>query len=190
MPIREVQVIELAEIDSREVARMGLTDEGVDEGSHSRSRTERVVELLKTDHPNEDKKSPLEMCFEYQDVFYLHGDRLSFTNAVKHTITLEPGVAPINTRPYRLPESQKEEVDRQVKQLLEDCIIVKSYSPWNSPLFVVPKKTGPDGERKWRMVVDFRKLNEKRLGMPTPYRTLPKYWTNLANRSISRASTW
>jgi hypothetical protein len=29
----------------------------------------------------------------------------------------------INKRPYRLPESQKEEIDRQVKQLLEDCII-------------------------------------------------------------------
>jgi len=108
------------------------------------------------------------MCFDYQDVFYLPGDRLSSTNAVKHTITLEPGVAPINTRPYRLPESQKEEVDWQVKQLLEDGIIVKSDSPWNSPLLVVPKKTGPDGERKWRMVVDFRKLNEKTIGDAYP----------------------
>jgi hypothetical protein len=74
--------------------------------------------------------------------------------------------------------------------LLEDGIIVKSDSPWNSPLLVVPKKTGPDGERKWRMVVDFHKLNEKLLGMPTPYWTLPKYWTSWANPSISRASTW
>jgi hypothetical protein len=52
---REVQVTELAEIDSREVARMGLTDQGEDEGNHSRSRTERVVELLRTDHLNEEK---------------------------------------------------------------------------------------------------------------------------------------
>jgi len=68
---------------------------------------------------------------------------------------------PINTRPYRLPESQREEIDRQVKQLLEDGIIAKSDSTCNSPLFVVPKKIGPDGNRKWRLVVDFRKLNEK-----------------------------
>ena len=136
MPSREVQVVELGENDSREVARMGLTDQGKDEGNHSRSRTERVVELLRTDHLNEEeKKSLLELCFDYQDVFYLPGDRLSSTNAVKHIIMLEPGVTPINARPYRLPESQKEEVDRQVKQLLQDDIIVKSDSPWNSPFF-------------------------------------------------------
>jgi len=40
MPSREVQVIELGENDSREVARMGLTDQGEDEGNHSRSRRE------------------------------------------------------------------------------------------------------------------------------------------------------
>jgi hypothetical protein len=165
IPSREVHVMELGENEDREIARVGFTDQGENRDNHSRSRTERVVELLRTDHLNrEEKKSLLEMCFVYQDVFYLPGDRLSSTNAVKHTITLEPGLAPINTRPYRLPESQKEEVDRQVKQLLEDGIIVKSNSPWNSPLLVVPKRTGPDGERKWRMVVDFRRLNEKTIG--------------------------
>jgi len=33
---------------------------------------------------------------------------------------------------------------------------------------VVPKKTGPDEERKWRMVVDFHKLNEKTIGDAYP----------------------
>jgi hypothetical protein len=51
-----------------------------------------------------------------------------------------------------------------VKQLLEEGIIVKSDSAWNSPILVVPKKTGPDGKKKWRMVVDFRKLNEETIG--------------------------
>jgi len=48
-----------------------------------------------------------------------------------------------------------------VKYLLEDGIITKSGSPWNSPFLVVPKKVGPDVKRKWRLLVDFRKLNEK-----------------------------
>jgi hypothetical protein len=55
-----------------------------------------------------------------------------------------------------------------VKQLLQDGIIAKSDSPWNSPLLVVPKKVGPDGKIKWRLVVDFRKLNGKTVGDAYP----------------------
>jgi hypothetical protein len=55
-----------------------------------------------------------------------------------------------------------------VEQLLEDGIIAKSDSAWNSPLLVVPKNVGPDGKRKWRLVVDFRKLNEKTVGDAYP----------------------
>jgi hypothetical protein len=32
----------------------------------------------------------------------------------------------------------------------------------------VPKKTDASGERKWRIVVDFRKLNEKTIGNAYP----------------------
>jgi hypothetical protein len=103
----------LEDKENEEMARIGSAEQGGDRGDQSRSRTERVVERLRTDHLNEEeRKSLLELCFDYQDVFFLPGDRLSSSNTVKHTIPLEPGVAPINTRPYRLPESQKEEVDR------------------------------------------------------------------------------
>lgn len=101
-------------------------------------------------------------------MFYLPGDRLSCTNAARHTIQLEPSVTPINTQPYRLPESQKEEIERQVEQLVEEGIVTPSESPWNSPLLIVPKRAGPDGKPKWRMVVDFRKLNEKTIGDAHP----------------------
>ena len=115
-----------------------------------------------------EKKLLREICFEYQDVFYLPGDKLSCTIAARHTIPLEPGATPINTRPYRLPESQKEEIEQQVKQLVKEGIVTPSESPWNSPLLIVPKRAGPDGKPKWRMVVDFRKLNEKTIGDAHP----------------------
>lgn len=79
-----------------------------------------------------------------------------------------PGTAPINTRPYRIPESQKEEVDRQVTKLLREGIIEESDSPWNSPILGVPKKGGVNGEKRWRLVVDFRKLNERTVGDAYP----------------------
>ena len=55
------------------------------------------------------KKRHSRKCFDYQDVFYLPGDKFSATNAARHTIHLESGTTPINTRPYRLPESQKDD---------------------------------------------------------------------------------
>jgi hypothetical protein len=68
---------------------------------------------------------------------------------MRHSITLVTGTTPINTRPYRLLETQKAEIERQVDKLLDEGIIEESNSPWNSPLLVVPKKTDASGERKW-----------------------------------------
>ena len=55
-----------------------------------------------------------------------------------------------------------------MKQLAEDGIITKSDSPLNSPFLMVPKRAGPDGRRKRRMVMNFRKLNEKTIGDAHP----------------------
>jgi len=83
-----------------------------------KGRYERVLNKLRMDHLNSEEKTSLgEICFDYQDVFFLAGDRLSCTSAVKHKINLEAGTVPINTRPYRLPESQRKEIDRQVTNI-------------------------------------------------------------------------
>jgi hypothetical protein len=98
--------------------------------SPNKNRYEKVLGKLRMDHlSKEEKKSLEEICFEYQDVFFLPGDLLSCTGTVKHAIHLEPGTVPINTHPYGLPESQKAEVDRQVTILLTEGIIEESNSP-------------------------------------------------------------
>jgi len=103
----------------------------------------------------EENKLLADTCLEYQDIFYLPGDRLSSTGAARHTVTVEPGTEPINTRPYRLPETQKVEVGEQVKKLLREGIIEKSNSPWSSPILLVPKKIDAGGQPKFRLVVDY-----------------------------------
>jgi len=87
----------------------------------------------------EERKLLVQACSNYQDIFYLPGDKLSSTVEARHSINVEPGKEPINTRPYRLPETQKIEVDKQVKKLLQEGIIEESNSPWNSPILLVPK---------------------------------------------------
>lgn len=52
--------------------------------------------------------------------------------------------------------------------MLNQRIIKPSTSPWSSPLWVVPKKLDASGERKWRIVIDYRKLNEKTIGDAYP----------------------
>ena len=43
-----------------------------------------------------------------------------------------------------------------------------SESPYNSPLWVVPKKPDSQGNKRWRMVIDYRQLNEKTVGDAYP----------------------
>lgn len=68
---------------------------------------------------------------------------------------------PIFTKSYRYPEVHKQEVKDQISKLLNQGIIQPSTSPWSSPIWIVPKKMDASGKRKWRMVVDYRKLNSK-----------------------------
>jgi hypothetical protein len=112
----------------------------------------------------EERKLLVQTCLDYQDIFYLPGDKLSSTDAARHTLNVEPGTEPKNTRPYRLPETQMSEVSKQVTKLLRDGIIEESISPWNSPILVIPKKLDASGQPKFRLVVDYRKLNEKTIG--------------------------
>jgi hypothetical protein len=52
--------------------------------------------------------------------------------------------------------------------MLNDGCIAPGTSPWNSPILVVPKKPDAFGKRKWRIVVDFRKLNDVTIGDSFP----------------------
>lgn len=67
-------------------------------------------------------------------------DKLSTTKSIKHSIPIPDGITTINVKPYRLPRAQLKEIDRQIRELEENKIIVKANSAWNVPLIVVPKK--------------------------------------------------
>lgn len=126
------------------------------------ARLNEVLKHLRLEHLNEEERGDIErVCADYHDIFYLPGEVLSSTRVVKHEIRLEPGTDPVNTRPYRLPEAQKLEVRRQVEELKKGGIITESSSPWSSPLLLVQKKENATGEKRWRLVIDYRKLNEK-----------------------------
>ena len=127
--------------------------------------TERIGRIMRavkidSDINNEERASVEAICAAYHDVFWMEGDRLSCTNVVRHRIPIQAGQLPINQKQYRLPQVHRDEINRQVQKMTEDGIISHSVSPWNSPLLLVPKKSNNKGVKNWRVVVDFRKLNE------------------------------
>lgn len=96
---------------------------------------------------------------QYSDVFYLKGDQLTVTNAAMHEIETTTNI-PINKRQYRFPESTKKQINDEIEEMERQGIIKPSKSPWNAPVLCIPKKDlDAEGNKKYRVVVDFRDLN-------------------------------
>jgi len=116
-------------------------------------------------------------------VFYLPVDKLIFTTAAEHAIPTPAidSTRGINSKSYRIPEVNRKEVRRQTDQMLRDGIIEPSTSPWNSPIFAIPKKEDASGKKKRRIVVDFRKLNEVTVGDSFPLPVISEILDRLGN---------
>jgi hypothetical protein len=65
------------------------------------------------------------------------------------------GVVPRRRAPYRIPESLKPEVDRQLDQLLADGLIKEVTSPWCHSIVCVEKPG-----KSLRLCVDYREVNK------------------------------
>lgn len=131
-----------------------------DKNSSNANRVKHLFSKLKSDHLNKEERINLEkLCAKYSDVFYLEGDKLSTTDIYNHSIQLKKDIQPIFSKPYRLPHALKGEVHKQIDQMLNDGIIEHCRSEWSSPILLVPKKIDNSGTKKWRLVVDYRKLN-------------------------------
>lgn len=76
------------------------------------------------------------------------------TRAIDHRIHLKLGAPPVVVHPYRYPQLQKHELERQCAAMLTQGIIRPSMSPFSSPVLLVRKH-----DASWRFCVDYRALN-------------------------------
>lgn len=133
-----------------------------DEKHMTVDRIEELLHSINVSNLNKEEKTSIhKICAKYADIFHLKNDNLTVTNVCKQKIILQPGASPAYIKPYRLPHAQKTEINKQIEKLLSDNIIEPSNSQWSAPLLIVPKKTGPDGNKKWRIVIDYRQLNKR-----------------------------
>lgn len=73
-----------------------------------------------------------------------------------HHIHLESGINAVAVWPYRYPQLQKDELERQCKEMMVQGIIRMSTLKFPSPVLLVKRQ-----DNSWRFYVDYRALNEK-----------------------------
>lgn len=125
-----------------------------------KNRIEKLLDTIDLKHLKSANYDAMEnIMARYCDVFYLKGDHLTVTDAAVHEIETTTNV-PINKRQYRFPESTKKQINEEIEEMRRQGIIRPSKSPWNAPVLCIPKKDlDEEGNKKHRIVVDFRALN-------------------------------
>lgn len=101
------------------------------------------------------KQSMSELVTKQHELFLDPDEKLTYTTKVIGEIRTTSDT-PVYTKFYPYPMSLKGEIEKQIEKLLSDGIIRTSKSPYNSPVWIVPKKQDASGEKKFKRVVDYR----------------------------------
>lgn len=135
------------------------------------TKAKRLGRLLGTlnlsDLSEQEKQSLLPLLSDHSSQFHLPGDSLGATTVLSHKI-VTTDENPINSKQYRFPPIHRDEIRKQVDELIQKGLVQASESPYNSPLWIVPKKPDSTGNKRWRLVIDYRQLNEKTIGDAYP----------------------
>lgn len=137
--LEELSVVELQElVDTNDTWVMAVLDP-------TKQFAETTLAALSPDMQN--------LLSEFSDIFAAPTS-LPPQRALDHAITLDSEARPVNSRPYRYSPLQKDEIERQIAEMIAAGVVTPSMSPFASPVLLVKKKDGT-----WRFCVDYRRLN-------------------------------
>ena len=100
------------------------------------------VELQDADVSEEHQNAFKELCKEFKDIFSVDLSDIGKTPLVEMEIDTGDS-PPITQKPYALPLKHAKWVQKELEVLEKAGVIVRSVSPWASPIVVVPKRTAP-----------------------------------------------
>ena len=118
----------------------------------------RKIELKDKDIDEEYRKQFEDLCKKYKDIFSVDSTNIGKTPLLQMEIDTGNN-PPICQKPYTLALKHAEWVRRELNILEKAGVIVRSVSPWASPIVIVPKRTALGEPPKHRLCVDYRALN-------------------------------
>ena len=107
----------------------------------------------------EEHRDRMEKLFRrYKDIFSQYTGDIGHTRLL--TMDIDTGQSPpLAEKPRVLPLKHFSWVKEELEMLEKSGIIRKSFSPWASPIVVVPKRSAEGEPPKKRLCVDYRRLN-------------------------------
>lgn len=170
---RAVEIKKILKLETQDLTEF----EFVSTDNSTNNRKDEVLKTLAKNIPNHASTKLFDLCSSYSDIFALPSDKHTVNNFYTQSLQLTDN-SPVYIKNYRYPNSQKEEIDSQVKHMLNNNIIEPSCSNYNSPIILVPKKS-VNGVKKYRLCIDFRELNKKLIPDKYPLPRIDEILDNL-----------
>ena len=132
--------------------------------------SQQLESMLSNDLSLEEKDEFLEMFKDFPNLFATSYHDLRHVIAIEHQIDLKPDAKPVVQRYRRLGPVQTDALRLEITKLVDAGFIIPVHNTeWVSPVIVTPKKNG-----KWRICIDYKKLNAatKRDYHPLPFQDI------------------
>ena len=101
------------------------------------------MELQDSKISDDHRQAFKDLCAEFSYIFSADSSDIGKTPLLE--VEIDTGDSPpITQKPYTLPLKHTEWVQRELEILEKLGVIVRSVSPWASPIVVVPKRTAPE----------------------------------------------
>ena len=123
------------------------------------SRPDKIAFLDKTCNikcPKNIRSSYLSLIHNFHDIFSDTDKDIGFSDAVPHHVKMKTQ-EPIYRKQFTVPWSQRQFIESEVDKLLQQGVIERTRSFYNSPVFCVAKPH--TNGQKLRMVIDYRMIN-------------------------------
>ena len=118
----------------------------------------RKVDLQDAKVTKEQQKAFKKLYYEYKDIFSIDSSDIGKTPLIGMEIDTGDS-PPVTQKSYTLPIKHATWVQKELEILEKARVIVRSVSPWASPIVVVPKRTALGEPPKRRLCVDYRAVN-------------------------------